>query len=328
MIDANLYILEQMMLVEISKKYRVAACYLFLLPVLFVMASCSDEDDKIPAGKGATTAIMQRIADNTPYIQSVEKDSSYVFRDGIEIIDTRFTYCTKPTRMIIAKIDLNKVTLATCTAYNENKQTKLQPIAEQAMDAEKAGKKVLVGINGDYFGWSGVDYISQNVFYKDGIVINDHAASGFNGIVSVQKNGSVRITSMPEFQQLKSEVTHAIGGWQRMVEKGKIGTFAADQNSMEFHPRTFVGISKDNMTFYMFVLDGRQPEYSNGMRVSDMGLVCLGAGCYEAVNLDGGGSSTFVCRNEENGALSFKILNIPSDNPARAVLNGLLVVEK
>ena len=97
---------------------------------------------------------------------------------------------------------------------------------------------------------------------------------------------------------------------------------------MLFHPRTFMGISKDNKTVYLFVLDGRQPAYSNGMRLDDVKLLCQGAGCYQAVNLDGGGSSIMVHRVEKNGTVSFDIMNKPSDGSSRAVVNGLLVVEK
>ena len=80
---------------------------------------------------------------------------------------------------------------------------------------------------------------------------------------------------------------------------------------------------------YMFVIDGRQPEYSNGMLLEDMMLLCQGAGCYQALNLDGGGSTTMVRRVEQAGSpVSFEIMNTPSDVPSRAVLNGLQVIEK
>ena len=62
--------------------------------------------------------------------------------------------------------------------------------------------------------------------------------------------------------------------------------------------RTFVGVSKDNKKVYLFVIDGRQPEYSNGMLLEDMMLLCQGAGCYQALNLDGGGSTGMVVGDE------------------------------
>ena len=78
----------------------------------------------------------------------------------------------------------------------------------------------------------------------------------------------------------------------------------------------------------MFVIDGRQAEYSNGMCLEDMMYLCQGAGCYQALNLDGGGSTTMVRRIEKGGDVSFEIMNKPSDKPARSVINGLQVIEK
>lgn len=119
-------------------------------------------------------------------------------------------------------------------------------------------------------------------------------------------------------------------GWQRLLIDGQLaGKFTVNDNAMQFHPRTFVGVSKDNKKVYLFVIDGRQPEYSNGMLLEDMMLLCQGAGCYQALNLDGGGSTTMVRRVEQAGSpVSFEIMNTPSDVPSRAVLNGLQVIEK
>ena len=64
------------------------------------------------------------------------------------------------------------------------------------------------------------------------------------------------------------------------------------------------------------------------MRMEDMIYVCQGAGCHNAMNLDGGGSTTMVYRVEQGNKATFEIMNKPSDNPARSVANGLLVVEK
>lgn len=143
------------------------------------------------------------------------------------------------------------------------------------------------------------------------------------------KDGTAHITSVPEFKLVEREVVHAIGGWQRMVQDGEVvKNFTVNDNAMQFHPRTFVGVSADNRKVYLFVVDGRQPEYSNGMRLEDMMLLCQGAGCYQAFNMDGGGSTTMVRRVEKGSSVSFEVMNQPSDNPARSVINGLQVIEK
>ena len=96
---------------------------------------------------------MQGIADNVPYIQSVEKELTYDLYDGVRITDVIFTYCAKPTRMIIAEVDLNKnVTIVTSTPDNKPEVGKiLQQVTVQAEKAEAAGRKVILGTNGDFY---------------------------------------------------------------------------------------------------------------------------------------------------------------------------------
>ena len=93
-----------------------------------------------------------------------------------------------------------------------------------------------------------------------------------------------------------------------------------------YHPRTFLGVTKNRRKVFIFVVDGRQPIWSNGLQMKDMIDICLAAGCDRAVNLDGGGSTTLVGKVEGKTV----VLNRPSDenNQPRAVVDGLLVVKK
>ena len=43
---------------------------------LFTLCSCAEDEVEV-SHKGATLQIMQNIADNVPYIQSVEKEDAY-----------------------------------------------------------------------------------------------------------------------------------------------------------------------------------------------------------------------------------------------------------
>ncbi|MFA6076089.1 MAG: phosphodiester glycosidase family protein [Negativicutes bacterium] len=70
-------------------------------------------------------------------------------------------------------------------------------------------------------------------------------------------------------------------------------------------PRTAVGLTK-NGHIIMVVADGRQKNFSNGFYIDELAGYMLALGCYQALNLDGGGSSTMVIKN--------KVVNSPSDN--------------
>ena len=90
------------------------------------------------------------------------------------------------------------------------------------------------------------------------------------------------------------------------------------------HPRTAVGIASGGRRLLLVTVDGRQLPYSDGMTLRELAGLLLGFGAAEALNLDGGGSTTLVVR-ERGGALA--IANRPSDREGeRPVANALAVV--
>jgi hypothetical protein len=116
-----------------------------------------------------------------------------------------------------------------------------------------------------------------------------------------------------------------IGGWPRLLQAGR--NVAADapivegtisRNAEVRHPRTAVGISRDARTLYLLVVDGRSVK-SVGMTLVELAGELRRLGAWEALNFDGGGSTTMVV----DGSL----VNVPSDTTGeRAVGNALLVV--
>ena len=75
----------------------------------------------------------------------------------------------------------------------------------------------------------------------------------------------------------------------------------------------------------MVVIDGRQPEISNGAPLVRCADIMMKLGCKYALNLDGGGSSTMFVRNSEG---KFDVVNKISDPTMRPVRNSILIVEK
>ena len=92
------------------------------------------------------------------------------------------------------------------------------------------------------------------------------------------------------------------------------------------HPRTAAGVSRDGHRLILAVVDGRQKPYSDGMTLRELGTLMLALGARDALNLDGGGSTTFVYADPQNaGALV--IANKPSDKEGeRAVGDALAIV--
>ena len=89
------------------------------------------------------------------------------------------------------------------------------------------------------------------------------------------------------------------------------------------HPRTAVGIASDGRRLIFVVVDGRQKPYSDGMTLRELANLMLALGARDAINLDGGGSSTLVVAT----AGGLRVANRPSDAAGeRAVGNALGVV--
>jgi hypothetical protein len=83
------------------------------------------------------------------------------------------------------------------------------------------------------------------------------------------------------------------------------------------HPRTLIGRDRDGDT-WLVVVDGRQPGHSVGMTLPELRAFAQRAGFVDALNLDGGGSTTMVVK----GA----VVNRPSDPLGLRPVSDAIVV--
>lgn len=93
--------------------------------------------------------------------------------------------------------------------------------------------------------------------------------------------------------------------------------------------RTAIGIKADG-SVVMFMVDGRQAPYSVGMTMAEVAAAMEELGCVQAINLDGGGSSTFATQREgeEEGTkpAGLTLRCRPSDGYERKVSNTIMVL--
>ncbi len=108
----------------------------------------------------------------------------------------------------------------------------------------------------------------------------------------------------------------SVGG--RLIENGQVNTeFEAGAA-----PRTAVGIKEDgNIIFY--TLDGRQQGYSYGAQLKTLAKRMAELGCVDAINLDGGGSTTISALFP--GSDDSVVVNSPSDGYLRSVANFIFL---
>ncbi|HYF81487.1 MAG TPA: phosphodiester glycosidase family protein [Clostridia bacterium] len=123
----------------------------------------------------------------------------------------------------------------------------------------------------------------------------------------------------------KQNLDYAVAGSPRLLEDGLLSTeLETRKDAQQRNPRTAVGI-KDNK-LYMVTVDGRQPGYSDGMNLYEMAEFLLGQGVKDAINLDGGGSTTMAVRKQ--GDAGVKLVNSPSDGRERYVGNSIQLVSE
>ncbi|MBQ6829309.1 MAG: phosphodiester glycosidase family protein [Thermoguttaceae bacterium] len=77
------------------------------------------------------------------------------------------------------------------------------------------------------------------------------------------------------------------------------------------HPRTAVGISEDGRYVFLLIVDGRQPKHSVGATLTEVGETLKYFGAHIGLNLDGGGSTTLVCRGADGAS---QVLNSPANS--------------
>jgi phosphodiester glycosidase len=91
------------------------------------------------------------------------------------------------------------------------------------------------------------------------------------------------------------------------------------------HPRTAVGIARGGKRLLLVVVDGRQQRYSDGMSLPELASLLLALGARDAINLDGGGSTTLLYADPDSaGAL--RIANRPSDREGERPVGDALAI--
>ncbi len=120
------------------------------------------------------------------------------------------------------------------------------------------------------------------------------------------------------FNEFWSNVKFAVGGIELLLKDGAIYS-EADKSRQ---PRTSIGIRADG-TVVMATFDGRQ-DVAAGMSYKSAAEAMMALGCVDALNLDGGGSTTFVLRNP--GEMNTTVVNKVSGSSPRQVANALVLM--
>ncbi len=157
-----------------------------------------------------------------------------------------------------------------------------------------------------------------------GVLIGTAGAADFLRALQPGERITVRIDLAGDGAAQWRAVQEAVAGGPWLVRNGKPvapdampGGFNLQSFIERRHPRTAVGRTAQGEILWITV-DGRQPQ-SQGASLSELAQIMARYGAVEAINLDGGGSSTLVVRN--------LVINSPSDGVERPVSNAWLVYD-
>ena len=213
-----------------------------------------------------------------------------------------------------SNIGLQKVedqTAALVKNYRAKKDASGQPLYENfnaIVATNGAGYNITNGIPAGLVVMEGVEYSSVN-------------APGFFAIL---KDGTAKIGTQSEYAEYKDQIQEGIQAFGSvLVKDGKVSVTKSANYTSNRASRTAIGITADGKVV-MMVLDGRQLPRSAGGAMEEIAQIMLEAGCVEAINLDGGGSTTYL--SKPAGSDDIQLVNTPSDGYARSVATSLVAV--
>lgn len=130
-------------------------------------------------------------------------------------------------------------------------------------------------------------------FYADGLVISREWCGGPGdlGVFVLKKDGTASVLDYM-YSDDAAETSFSVPAFgHRLIRQG---TVVEGLPSSDPRPRSAIGVSADHRYVYLLVADGDSSGWSSGCEISVMARLMAAAGAYDAVNLDGGGSSNMV----------------------------------
>ena len=303
---------------------RQACCYAFA-DYLYENAKgylVPGTGDDVEVGNGYYTVFSNEHSILAP---GIEQDINYAQTvDGKQIV------------YYIATVDVNRDDVTIKVNYKDNDPSKgwgLQRVEDQAKAMVKnyQNKKdedgnllypnfhAIVATNAD--GYNITNGTPGGLVVMDGKEWHGVDKDGFFAIL---KDGSAMIGTKADYEIYKDEIQEGIGGFGAvLVKDGKINVTKNNNYTSSRASRTAIGIKEDG-SVVMMVLDGRQLPFSAGGAMEEIAQIMLEAGCVHAVNLDGGGSTTYL--SKPAGSDDLQLVNRPSDGNARSVATSLVAV--
>ena len=171
-----------------------------------------------------------------------------------------------------------------------------------------------IGINGSFSAISNGAWVVEGIAATQGSVYSlfeqfrrtalnisiDNVATIIRSTDTGTNTGTAHTPDIPLYNTL--------GGEARLLNNGN--NVAPSANEV-LHPRTAAGVSSDGKKLILLTVDGRNTGHSLGVTRPELADLLKQYGAWNAINLDGGGSTTLVFSDPIP-----RVINIPSDTNA------------
>ena len=256
---------------------------------------------------------------STPFFQPEKTATFNISMEGTPFIthwtnpQLDFTNKTKPAMLTFMAINKNSGNLDTAIMYTGAWGEKIPPPPKNATNAIEAIvennriREIIPSITG-------------SVIPKNGYVIwaSGSFAEHLRQYFSAGDEVELTVATTPNFKDLAL----TLGGGATIVKNGVVPSVFT-HNIPGNHPRTALGITRDNKEVILVTIDGRTSSFT-GVSQKELGEIMISLGAYEAINLDGGGSTAMILRPK--GDETRKIVNNLSGGTERSLMNGLGIV--
>ncbi len=241
-----------------------------------------------------------------------------------------------PQFVSLVHVDLDQPGVRVRFAASHPENPRKAPVPEFVADTG-----AVAATNGGYSGGGrgGPESTNSGIFKIDGEVrpFQRRETDEFHFVggaaLGIDAEGGWHFRNRPgdEWPEDWPEVRHALAGAHRLIEEEQIHpsiltpkTVREERHVKRRHPRTAVGLLRDR-TAVLITVDGRHRDQAEGMTLEELATFMKDLGCIEALNLDGGGSTTLWVRDAG-------VSNHPSDNGrfdpkgARRVFSAVVVL--
>lgn len=215
----------------------------------------------------------------------------------------------------------------------------MEYVAQTVREAA-ARHAALIAINASYFlpfagGSAGADdfypHEGDPVSASGAVLAAGHRVSPPEHDLDIRVNGMAcfkgRVGRIMKGQECPAGYTDGVAAGPVLLEKGRREPLEPFDNNYGIteQPRSAIGFSEDGARAWLVAVDGRQAG-SIGISLVDLTDLFLRLGATDAINLDGGGSTTLVATGRDGGA---RLLNTPIHSAVpgreRPVANAIML---